>query len=74
MRSLFRSTIAAVALVAAAGALSACNTMAGAGEDMQQGGSALTNSAVKHGANPTDNSGTSTTTDQSAPAAAAPSQ
>ncbi len=46
--------IAAVALAAAAGALAACNTMAGAGEDMQQGGSALTNSAEKHGANPVD--------------------
>ena len=48
--SIHRNMIAAVALAAAAGALAACNTMAGAGEDMQQGGSALTNSAEKHGA------------------------
>ena len=45
------STIVAVALAGAAGALSACN-MAGAGEDTQQGGAALQNSAERHGAEP----------------------
>ncbi|HUK59357.1 MAG TPA: entericidin A/B family lipoprotein [Stellaceae bacterium] len=50
MRSIRRTMIAAVVLAAGAGALAACNTMAGAGEDMQKGGSALTNSADKHGA------------------------
>jgi entericidin B len=30
--------------------LAACNTMAGAGQDMQSGGHALTNSAEKKGA------------------------
>jgi predicted small secreted protein len=33
-------------------ALSACNTMAGAGKDMQSGGAALENSADEHGATP----------------------
>ena len=32
--------------------LAACNTMAGAGQDMQEGGHALTNSADQHGATP----------------------
>lgn len=32
--------------------LGACNTMAGAGQDMQQGGKALQNSADKNGAQP----------------------
>jgi entericidin B len=55
MRRPLFAMIAAVALVGAAGALSACNTMAGAGEDMQQGGAALQNSAEKHGAQPAPN-------------------
>jgi predicted small secreted protein len=50
MRKRFAYTLF-VALPLAA-ALAACNTMAGAGEDMQHGGQALTNSADKHGATP----------------------
>jgi entericidin B len=49
-RSLAYSLLVAFSLVTAAGALSACNTMAGAGQDMQSGGKALENSADKHGA------------------------
>lgn len=32
-------------------ALVSCNTMKGAGQDLQAGGKALSNSAEKHGAN-----------------------
>ncbi len=70
MRKTLHSMIAAVALVAAAGALAACNTMAGAGQDMQEGGQALTGSAEKHGATmaPTDQSAPAPSTDTNAPA------
>ncbi len=37
-----------VSLMTAAGALSACNTMAGAGQDIQSGGKALENSAERN--------------------------
>jgi entericidin B len=40
----------AFALITAMGALSACNTMAGAGQDLQHGGKDLSNSAERHGA------------------------
>lgn len=63
MRRIPYSIIAAAALIAGAGALAACNTMAGAGQDIQQGGSALTNSADKHGADTTP-----APADQTAPA------
>jgi entericidin B len=53
MRKNLYSIITAAALIAGAGALAACNTMAGAGEDMQHGGAALTGSAEKHGADTT---------------------
>jgi predicted small secreted protein len=48
-----RKTIAKIALcvlvlTGAASALSACNTMAGAGEDMSSAGHAVTNSAEKN--------------------------
>ena len=49
-RKLTYSFLLAFSLITAAGALSACNTMAGAGEDMQHGGQAITNSADQHGA------------------------
>jgi entericidin B len=37
--------IASLLVVASAGSLAACNTVAGAGEDMSAGGHAITNSA-----------------------------
>jgi entericidin B len=49
-RNLAYALLLAFSLVTAAGALSACNTMAGAGQDMQQGGKAITNSADRNGA------------------------
>lgn len=47
MRSFAYALLVALSL---ATTLGACNTMAGAGEDMQQGGHALQNSAEQHGA------------------------
>lgn len=46
-----RTLAAAVALIATVGALSACNTVAGAGKDVSAAGRATTNSAndVKNG-------------------------
>jgi predicted small secreted protein len=52
MRKFAHSLVVTAALFGAAGALAACNTMAGAGEDMQHGGADLQNSAVQHGATP----------------------
>jgi entericidin B len=40
--------LALLALIAASPLLSACQTAAGAGEDISAGGKALTNSAEKH--------------------------
>lgn len=42
-----KSLILAAVLVATA-ALAGCHTMAGAGQDIQDGGKAITNSADKH--------------------------
>ena len=49
-RNFAYSLLLAFSLITAMGALSACNTMAGAGQDMQRGGKDLTNSAEKNGA------------------------
>jgi predicted small secreted protein len=38
----------ALVLLTATAALAGCHTMAGAGQDISKGGSALTNSAEKH--------------------------
>lgn len=38
----------ALLLLAGTATLAACNTMAGAGEDISKGGHAITNSAEKH--------------------------
>jgi predicted small secreted protein len=38
----------ALAVLAATTALTACHTVAGAGEDISKGGHAITNSAEKH--------------------------
>jgi predicted small secreted protein len=43
-----KKTIAILALLAALPILSACNTTAGAGQDIKQGGQAIENSAIKH--------------------------
>jgi predicted small secreted protein len=51
-RKLAYSFLVAFSLIAAAGSLSACNTMAGAGQDMQSGGKTLQNSADQNGAQP----------------------
>jgi entericidin B len=52
-RKLAYSFLVAFSLIATAGSLSACNSMAGAGQDMQSGGKALQNSADRNGAEPT---------------------
>lgn len=53
MRNAFASGLLAVALLAgAATALSACNTTAGFGEDMQEAGHALTNKAQQEQGQP----------------------
>ena len=44
-RSILRALLLGFVVVTALGGLSACNTMAGAGQDIQQGGKALENSA-----------------------------
>jgi predicted small secreted protein len=49
-RNLAYPLFLAFALITAMGALSACNTMAGAGKDIQNGGKDLTHSADKNGA------------------------
>ncbi len=43
-----RRLITAVTFIALSAMITACNTMAGAGEDMQQGGQKLENSADKN--------------------------
>ncbi|HEV7834847.1 MAG TPA: entericidin A/B family lipoprotein [Caballeronia sp.] len=40
----------ALLLIVGTAALAACNTMAGAGQDLSKGGNAITNSADKHNA------------------------
>ena len=51
-RNLAYSLLVAFSLMTALGALSACNTMAGAGQDVQHGGRELQNSADRNGATP----------------------
>ena len=53
MRRIAYALLVAFSLVTTLSALSACNTMAGAGQDLQHGGKDLTNSADKNGAQPT---------------------
>ncbi len=43
-----KKIVAVLMLLAALPVLSACNTTAGAGEDISQGGKALEKSAIKH--------------------------
>ena len=52
MRQISHALFVALSLMTTLAALSACNTMAGAGQDLQKGGSALQNSADQHGAEP----------------------
>lgn len=52
MRQISYALFVALSLVTTLGALSACNTMAGAGQDIQKGGDALQNSADRNGAQP----------------------
>lgn len=74
MRKFAHSLVATAALLGATGALAACNTMAGAGEDMQSGGAALQNSAVQHGANPPADQSAQPSTAQPDTPAPAPAQ
>ena len=48
MKRIVKMALAALVLVSGITVLSGCNTMAGAGQDIQKGGNALTNSAEKH--------------------------
>ena len=48
MRKNLSIALALLALIAASPVLSACQTTAGAGEDISSGGRAITNSAEKH--------------------------
>ncbi len=48
MRKTFSITLTLLMLVGAVPLLGACHTMAGAGQDISDTGSALTNSADKH--------------------------
>lgn len=50
MRRASHTLLVSFALLTTLGVLGGCNTMAGAGKDLQQGGQALTNSADKNGA------------------------
>ena len=47
-RKLGYAALVIVSMLTFAGALSACNTMEGAGKDMQSGGKALENSADRN--------------------------
>ena len=47
-KKLIRTAVAAVVLASGMVVLTGCNTMAGAGQDLQKGGNAITNSAEKH--------------------------
>ncbi len=48
IKRVFAPLLAALFLAGAIGALSGCNTMEGAGKDIQQGGKAITNEATEH--------------------------
>jgi predicted small secreted protein len=52
MRQTSHALLVALSLVMTLAALSACNTMAGAGQDIEHGGKALENSADRNGAQP----------------------
>ena len=47
---LLMTRLIALLLIAVTAALAACNTVAGAGQDLSKGGNAITNSADKHNA------------------------
>ena len=47
---LLMTRLIALLLIAGTAALAACNTVAGAGQDLSKGGNAITNSADKHNA------------------------
>jgi entericidin B len=47
---LLMKRLIALLLIAGTAALAACNTVAGAGQDLSKGGNAITNSADKHNA------------------------
>ena len=53
MRQISYALFVALSLSTTLAALSACNTMAGAGQDLQKGGGDLQNSADRNGAQPT---------------------
>jgi entericidin B len=53
MRQISYALFVTLSLVTTLAALSACNTMAGAGQDIKSGGGALENSADRNGAQPT---------------------
>jgi entericidin B len=53
MRRISYMLMLAASLFTMSVGLSACNTTAGAGQDLQQGGRALENSADQNGAQPT---------------------
>lgn len=48
IKSIFAVLLATVFLAGAAGALTGCNTVEGAGKDIQQGGKAITDEANEH--------------------------
>jgi predicted small secreted protein len=52
MRQISYAVFVAASLFTTVVALSACNTVAGAGQDVQRGGQDLENSAVRNGAQP----------------------
>jgi predicted small secreted protein len=47
---LLMTRLIALLLIVGTAALAACNTVAGAGQDLSKGGNAITNSADKHNA------------------------
>lgn len=48
IRKMISSLLAALVLAVSFGTLAGCNTMAGAGEDIEQGGRALKHEAIEH--------------------------
>ena len=48
IKNIFASLLAALFLVGASASLTACNTMAGAGADIQKGGAAIKDEANEH--------------------------
>lgn len=48
IKNIFASLLAALFLVGASASLTACNTVAGAGADIQKGGAAIKDEANEH--------------------------